>query len=333
MYVIMPILRDIVYNTLSKGVDLDILCEKIGLSKQELDNAEQLVDFVKAQNVWTQAVKLSGDLYLGLHLGKQKMPANIGTLGNLIQTCPDLLTAFAKTCELNAGIGDMFQYDYQIIDNHFIALFTPAPEWQNFYNESARQAIDNSASSLVHLFRILSAQPIMPLRAEFVHNPQIVDKQVYEDFLKCSVFLGQPQNRLFFRLEDVKKPVIAYNKQLFILFEELVKQEIKKIQQLQTTSQKVKNLLVSKYQNFIPQVGDIAGELNMSERTLQRELKNEGTSFLEISEEWRKTLALALLKNQKMTVNEIAYTLGYQEPNVFRRAFKRWTGKNPKSFS
>jgi AraC-like DNA-binding protein len=332
MYVIMPIIREIVYNTASTGVDLALLCEKIGLSKQELDNAEQLVDFIQAQNVWNQAVALSGNLYLGLHLGKQKMPANIGVLGSLIQTCPDLITAFIKVCELNASIGDMFVYNYQVIDNQLITIFTPALEWQNLYPESARQAIDNSASSLVHLFRILSAQIIKPTRAEFAHKGQLLDKQVYEDVLKCPVFLDQPQNRLFFRLEDVYKPVIAYNKQLSALFEELVKQEILKMKQLQNTTQKVKNLLLSKYQHFIPQISDIAGELNLSERTLQRELKSEGTSFWEISEEWRKILAISLMKNRKITVNEIAYTLGYQEPNVFRRAFKRWTGKSPKDF-
>jgi AraC-like DNA-binding protein len=329
----MPIIRDIVYHTAGLGVDIDILCQKIGISRQDLDNSELLVDFFPAQNVWQQAVEITKNPYLGLYLGKQKMPASIGLLGNLIQSCPDLLTAFAKVCEFNASIGDMFGYSYQVADNQLIAIFNPTEVWRKLYPDTARQAIDNSASGLLHIFRILSAKLIFPIRAEFAYSPQSVDIEVYKDFFKCPIYLAQSQNRLFFRLEDAQTPVVGYNKPLWQLFEDLTKQEIIKLQQLQSTSQKVKNLLVNKYRHYIPQIADIANELHLTERTLQRELKAEGTSFWELSEEWRKTLAFALLKSPKMSVNEVAYTLGYQEPNVFRRAFKRWTGKSPKNFS
>lgn len=70
----------------------------------------------------------------------------------------------------------------------------------------------------------------------------------------------------------------------------------------------------------------VGRQLNVSTRTLQRRLREEGTSFLEVLEQLRRTRALRLLQETSLPVQEVAYLLGYSEPRAFHRSFRRWTG-------
>ena len=76
----------------------------------------------------------------------------------------------------------------------------------------------------------------------------------------------------------------------------------------------------------------IARQMAMSERTLQRRLQAEGTSFNELLDEARRTIAFSYLADRKLAAYEVSFLLGYAEPATFFRAFKRWTGKTPQQF-
>ncbi|MCA9535054.1 MAG: AraC family transcriptional regulator ligand-binding domain-containing protein [Myxococcales bacterium] len=77
---------------------------------------------------------------------------------------------------------------------------------------------------------------------------------------------------------------------------------------------------------------DVARELNISERTLRRRLAEEGTSHRQLLEEARREVAIRLLGEQRLSIDEVAYHLGYAQPSSFQRAFKRWTGMPPATF-
>jgi AraC-like DNA-binding protein len=74
----------------------------------------------------------------------------------------------------------------------------------------------------------------------------------------------------------------------------------------------------------------IAGKLAVSRQTLFRKLKAEGTTFEKVLDELRHRLALHYLGGKKVSVNETAYLVGFSDPAAFSRAFKRWTGSNPR---
>jgi AraC-like DNA-binding protein len=74
-----------------------------------------------------------------------------------------------------------------------------------------------------------------------------------------------------------------------------------------------------------------ARDAGMSARTLQRRLHAEGTSFEALVEAVRRARALAFL-DAHVSIGEVAYLLGYAEPSVFHRAFKRWTGTSPEAW-
>ncbi|MBS0370481.1 MAG: helix-turn-helix transcriptional regulator [Proteobacteria bacterium] len=76
----------------------------------------------------------------------------------------------------------------------------------------------------------------------------------------------------------------------------------------------------------------VATHLAVSKRTLQRQLNDESTSFMEILNTTRRQLAQHYLGTPSVSQGEIAFLLGFQEVNSFIRAFKDWTGITPGAY-
>jgi AraC-like DNA-binding protein len=82
----------------------------------------------------------------------------------------------------------------------------------------------------------------------------------------------------------------------------------------------------------VPSLATVASELAMSERSIQRALGEEATSFRQLVDEVRKELALEHLGRPGASAADVAFLLGFSEPSAFTRAFRRWTGSSPTQF-
>lgn len=76
----------------------------------------------------------------------------------------------------------------------------------------------------------------------------------------------------------------------------------------------------------------VAKDLHMTSRTLKRKLSEENTSFRKLADELRTQVAIKFLRDTELTVEDIAYSLGFDEAANFRRAFRRWTKATPLEF-
>ena len=78
-----------------------------------------------------------------------------------------------------------------------------------------------------------------------------------------------------------------------------------------------------------PTLEDIAKELGLGPRTLQRRLTDVGLNFQQLVEDTRRELARHFLKQRAVELNETAFLLGYEDANSFYRAFQEWEGTSP----
>ena len=74
----------------------------------------------------------------------------------------------------------------------------------------------------------------------------------------------------------------------------------------------------------------LARALACSRQTLYRRLRAEGVTFEALLDRVRRRLAMRLLRDEKASVKDTAYRLGFADPAAFSRAFKRWTGSSPR---
>jgi AraC-like DNA-binding protein len=77
------------------------------------------------------------------------------------------------------------------------------------------------------------------------------------------------------------------------------------------------------------QSAEIAKQIGMSERSFRRYLAEEGTSYGEVLDRLRRRLAHRYLEDEHVSLQQIAWLLGYSEIGAFNHAFKRWTGTSP----
>lgn len=81
-----------------------------------------------------------------------------------------------------------------------------------------------------------------------------------------------------------------------------------------------------------PTVGETARKLDISARTLQHHLNEEGVTYSSILSEQRKRIALSLLSDPELSLEELSNRLGFSECTSFHRAFRKWTGQTPMKF-
>ncbi|NDR57944.1 AraC family transcriptional regulator [Pseudoruegeria sp. M32A2M] len=90
-------------------------------------------------------------------------------------------------------------------------------------------------------------------------------------------------------------------------------------------------VVLSGYGDFSEEA--VAERLGVGKRTLQRLIRVEGYTFREILASFRADRAKALLRETDLSVQEIAFRLGYIEVNSFRRSFRNWTSMTPTEFT
>lgn len=77
----------------------------------------------------------------------------------------------------------------------------------------------------------------------------------------------------------------------------------------------------------------VAHALGVSVRSLRRRLQDEGTTYLAVEYDAMASVATGLLRDPRSSIKEVAHRMGFSDVTTFHRAFKRWTGTTPSSFS
>jgi AraC-like DNA-binding protein len=150
--------------------------------------------------------------------------------------------------------------------------------------------------------------------------------------LGCPVRYDAPEMRLVMRRAPLEQPLPRHDPKLFAYLARHAQAIVTRLPQSNRISERVQRLLTETLQSGEPVQTDIARKLALSERTLQRRLREEDTSFAQILDGVRRELAERYLQNPATTLHEVAFLLGYSEPSAFHRAFRRWTGVTPQVF-
>jgi AraC-like DNA-binding protein len=81
-----------------------------------------------------------------------------------------------------------------------------------------------------------------------------------------------------------------------------------------------------------PSFARVAENMRFTPQTLRRRLRNEGFTYQEIKDQFRRDKAISYLSRPEISLDEVAYQLGFSESSAFHRAFKKWTGTTPGAY-
>lgn len=168
---------------------------------------------------------------------------------------------------------------------------------------------------------------LTPLRVEYTRSRAYA--RAIERHFSCPVVFGSSRNALVFRTTDTALPFITRNSDLHAMLAPQLDEELKETKAEETFPEHVRTTIQKKLAGRRPKIHEIARELRISSRTLQRRLQDSGHSFQQVLEDARHQLARHYLAHSVLELNEAAYLLGYEDAGSFVRAFRTWEGTPP----
>lgn len=153
----------------------------------------------------------------------------------------------------------------------------------------------------------------------------------FEKHFGCEITFGATIS-ICLSAEDAERPFLTRDDRMWNFFEPHLQRKVRNNQTSLSTRERVKHALTELLPNGRAHVDIVAKELAMSKRTLQRRLTLEGTTWLEVLNNTRSTLAKHYLINTDMSTIEISFLLGFENPNSLYRAFKSWENMSPETW-
>jgi AraC-like DNA-binding protein len=304
--------------------DTDELLLEAGIDAQLLDKPENRVPFEQQQVLWGLAIERADTSAFGLHFARCIQPTSFGLLGYMAMnygTIGECFEAIVKY-QFLAGQGGDFSLERE---GETTALsYTPI----NPDHPVSPQRVVALLAATVSFGRWLVGEAFNPLRAEFT-QPRPDSVEEYQEYFGCPVHFGQGTNRLLYDESVTSLTIPNASEELLLLLSERANRLLENLSQSSGIANRIASLLATQLGNTLPDKSLIAAQLGMSERTMQRRLKEEGTSYQEILDNTRHYLARELLRSTRVPLTDVALQLGFSEPSTFFRAFKKWEGMTP----
>jgi AraC-like DNA-binding protein len=304
------------------GLNPVLVLQKAGLPLGILHESKAMVSTEELFALYRAIDALTADPGIGLKLGTEERyerydPVAIAALCTRTfrealhklsrykqLTCPEKIDAQEHAGECSVAF-------------HWLLADQPEPE----------MLVDVCFAWVIAIARRGTGLPLRPKRVEFVRPEK--HRKLYEDHFGCSVRFESPHNRLIFELADLDQPFLTSNADLLAAVSPQLEAELRLQGPSSTMAEQVKAVLKRTFAGQGPDLRNVARELRLSARTLQRRLADECVTFQQLIREARRELAQHYLLNSTLELNETAYLLGYEDANSFFRAFREWEGTTP----
>lgn len=285
-------------------------------------NTTGLVTTAQMFAVWTAIETLTGDPGFGFKIVEASDSA--GHQPAFLAACyaADFRDAVARVARFK-GLGDCEKFRFE--ERH--GEFSIFKDWPHATEPEPQILIDLTFAYLLELGRRGTGQDIRPVRIDFARTAPVID--VHRAYFECPIRFGAPCNAIILRSSDLDRPFPGHNAEFLDLLTPALAAALGELRVDTTVGEQVKVVLKRTLASGRPEVADVARDLGMSERTLQRRITDEGATFRALLAEARQELGRRLLSDSSMSVDEVACLLGYQDTSSFYRGFKEWEGVTP----
>lgn len=313
-----------------QGIDINRLCDLSGLYIPELRNGK-LPDMITVDRLWKNAVKLTGDKHLGLHIGEEGNLAALGIVGQIIKTSSNIREALNHICQFVNLLTNAFQIDLLIGKSEFQIIFDINSDCLADFEETVHQNIDTALVFAMKEYFSLTLGVALPVAVHYQKpKPEFVHE--YQRVFKAPVYFSQNRTAITFSKNLLNKEIITADFECLNVMVSYANQMLKDQKNSQSFGAKVKETILKQSNWRTVKIADVAAIFNVSIRTFQRKLKEEEVTFIQIQDEVKQHLAKEYLKHDSAPIKEISYLLGYNGVSAFNRSFKRWTGLSPARF-
>lgn len=319
------LLRSLADLVVQLGLDPNRLCLGLGFNIADLANPQSRVSIRQACLMIKRALDMTKgrDRGLGLDMSTTESIASMGLVGYAMLTSATLGSAIALGIDMQKQTGALLSFENLESPGHITLQVTcpfHEPEILTFLVEEAFGVFLNIA-------RTLAGPAFSPSSIELSY-PRPAYAAHYENLFRCPVHFDRKDNLFVCAKHWANTPISTHNALSNRQVMELLEMSDGRGGEIEFI-ESVERILRRDLRTPL-NLSVVASQLCMSERTLRRRLAQNEMSYQAILDDLRKQRALSLLGNVRMTLDEVAFEVGFSDAQNFRKAFKRWTGHGPR---
>jgi AraC-like DNA-binding protein len=315
--------RGVVEMFAAEGVDIDGLFAAAGLDRTVLDDPEGRFEIDDVSRLWELAVARSGKATLGLSKELAHSYGKLGVVGHEMMAFPTLLAALRR-----------LERSMNVVSN--AATFALVEDKRGWWFELGhrggerpvpRQRVEFGMLTMLGFCSWITGREIEARAVEFVY-PEPADASRHRAVFGCPLRFDAPANRALLARADVERALPCRDPGMAALHARLVDDELERLEATRTSAL-VRRWLAAHLADAEPRRRDAAAALHLSDRTLQRRLQAEGTTFQQLLDDTRRELAQRYLRKPRHTLQRVAELVGFDDPSNLHRACRRWFGETP----
>ena len=325
-------IRAVVFSPMIRALDekgrmADVLLARHGLSRARIHDPYAIISLIRYVEIFEAVARQLKEPALGLRIGGNSRPTDLGPLGLLISAAPTLRSAFTRLSEFISALQGATRVGLQ--HHKTMTAWTYQVEDSSIWPRV--QDTEFSLAAACQLARSLAGSSWSPLEVHFEHD-EPEDCSAHHRFFRAPLLFRQPANRLLLLNADIDRVIQTEDCDLTQILEHHVRDLLAERMGETDLARRVERIIALYLGHEKISVERLAADLGLAPRTLQRNLGREGTSVRQLLREHRQKIAKLQMQSNKISQAEIAHALGYSDGTVFWRAFKDWTGTAPTKF-
>lgn len=304
------------------GVDLQQVLAESGLPIELFDHPDNLVPFRQGSRLLGLCVDRTGCPHLGLLIGRHTPLESLGVVADLVKCAPDVRNALrllARYLTLSDGCGLLTLSEEAQLATYRYALYEPGVE-------RAEVIYDIVLATTWNVMRTLCGSRWLPHEIQFMRS-RPADIRPYRSFLRAPLRFDNEQSAVVFDRAWLDMPLRSADPQRLAALE--AQAHAIEAQSVGDLPAMVRRVLRRQLLSGSTSMHDVAAELAMHRRTLDRKLKPHAISYQALGDEVRYEVARQLLSDTKLPMIAIAQSLQFANASAFTRAFRRWSGMPP----
>jgi AraC-like DNA-binding protein len=307
----------------SLGIEENAILKDLDISLDLDKNNPPYLTLDQTQDIWAKAESLSGHPFFGLLMGEKVRPSYFHAAAYVAMTSENLLKAYQSFIHYMPLISEGGRMRMAYEGGSIWIYFDPQVDNKPF----SRHQRESVISLLLAFSRwLIGDSTLEPTDVQFVHDPG-PEMGEYLRIFGLSPKFNQDQTGIQFKPDLLKRSLVESDVGLNALHRAHADQLLAAHINTSWKAKVIQLMVTSGIYNVSRE--RVADHLNVSTRTLQRRLKEEGTNFLEVVDAQRKQKAEALICKTHKSLKEVALDLGFSESSTFYRACHRWFDQTP----
>lgn len=307
----------------ARGISAQELLRGAHIDPARLDAPNGRIGVEDVRRIWDQALALTGDPMLGLRMAEAVKPNAFRALGHAAMSCDSLRATLQLMFRYHRLVSESGTLSAQTHDNGDVSIVYTE---QLLRLRLLPQQVEAIVGGLLSFARWLAERRILPRSVGFQHAAQ-GQAETYREFFDCAPEFGATANVLRIAAADLDARLPQGDAELCRMHCELLDRQLAELPQVGFVTAFAKQWLSSQISGEVG-VEDLARAMGMSVRSLQRQLRAEGSHWTGMVDESRRE-ALVVLLQQQVSLEEAAQRLGYHDASSLSRAARRWFGQTP----